>query len=240
LRDSEAWLLGSRDHGVHLILEVLNLSRATNSLGSVAIAQRAIAEAACFANQRTAFGKPVIEHPLMRKQFEERLETLRDAFALAWESVARLNEVWRQKWPYSDRYHLFRLVAHLAKYWTSDAAPQIARWAMEVHGALGVLAEFPAERWFREAMVLTIWEGTCHRQILDGLEVMERKGAHRLLFEHVRQAADPAGLESIRRRVEAHLAQPAAQREAGAEEIFQDLARFTARAVRNAAVPAVV
>ncbi len=95
----------------------------------------------------------------------------------------RLNEVWREKPPYSDRYHLFRLVAHLAKYWTSDIAPQIARWAMEVHGALGVLAEFPVERWFREAMVLTIWEGTCHRQILDGLEVMERKGAHRLLFE---------------------------------------------------------
>ena len=73
--------------------------------------------------------------------------------------------MWREKPPYSDRYHLFRLVAHLAKYWTSDIAPQIARWAMEVHGALGVLAEFPVERWFREAMVLTIWEGTCHRPV---------------------------------------------------------------------------
>jgi alkylation response protein AidB-like acyl-CoA dehydrogenase len=237
LRDSEAWLLGSREHGVHLILEVLNLSRATNSVGSAAIAQRALAEAAGFAQQRIAFGKPVLQHPLLRKQFDEHVETLQDAFALGWESVVRLNEVWREKMPYSDRYRLFRLIAHLAKYWTSDVAPDIARWAMEVHGALGVLAEFPVERWFREAMVLTIWEGTCHRQILDGLEVMERKGAHRLLFDHLRATADPSGLEDMRRSVEAHLALPQAQREAGAEEMFRDLAMFMARAVRHAAVP---
>jgi acyl-CoA dehydrogenase len=240
LRASEAWLLGSQDRGVHLILEVLNLSRATNALGSMAIAQRALAESADFARQRIAFGQPVVDHPLMRKQFDERIETLQDGFALAWESVVRLNQVWREKAPYSDRYHLFRLVAHMAKYWTSDIAPQMARWAMEVHGALGVLAEFPVERWFREAMVLTIWEGTCHRQILDGLEVMERKNAHRLLFDQLRDAADPADLAAMRRRVEDQLLLPQARREAGAEEIFRELAIFTARTVRRAAVPAEV
>jgi acyl-CoA dehydrogenase len=240
LRASEAWLLGSQDRGVNLILEVLNLSRATNALGSMAIAQRALAESADFARQRIAFGQPVFDHPLMHKQFDERIETLQDGFALAWESVVRLNQVWREKAPYSDRYHLFRLVAHMAKYWTSDIAPQMARWAMEVHGALGVLAEFPVERWFREAMVLTIWEGTCHRQILDGLEVMERKGAHRLLFDQLRDAADPADLAAMRRRVEDHLLLPQARREAGAEEIFRELAIFTARTVRRAAVPAEV
>jgi acyl-CoA dehydrogenase len=239
LRDSEAWQLGAGHPGVHLILEVLNLSRATNSMGSVAIAQRAMAEAAGFASRRIAFGKPVIDQPLLRKQFDERLELLQDASALAWESVQRLNEVWRQKPPYSDRYHLFRLIAHLAKYWTSDVAPGFARWAMEVHGALGVLAEFPVERWFREAMVLTIWEGTCHRQILDGMEVMERKGAHRLLFEHLRGAADPGALAAMERRVETHLALPQAQREAGAEEVFRDLARFVAATVQHG-VPAAV
>ena len=239
LRDSEAWLLGSREHGVHLILEVLNLSRATNAMGSAAIVQRALLEAADFAGQRVAFGKPVLEHPLLRKQFARHLDTLQDAFALAWESITRLDEVWREKPPYSDRYHLFRLVAHLAKYWTSDVAPQVARWAMEVHGALGVLAEFPVERWFREAMVLTIWEGTCHRQILDGMEVMERKGAHRLLFDQLREAgADAAELEAVQQRVAAHLALRQDEREAGAEEMFRELAMFTARSVRRVAVPA--
>ncbi len=236
---SEAWLLGSQDRGVHLILEVLNLSRVTNSVGSAAIAQRALAEAADFAANRVAFGKPVLEQPLLRKQFAEHVETLQNAFALGWESVVRFDEVWREKVPHSDRYHLFRLVAHLAKYWTSDVAPQVARWAMEAHGALGVLAEFPVERWFREAMVLTIWEGTCHRQILDGLEVMERKGAHRFLFDHLAGVADPAALANMRRRVEEHLALPQEMREAGAEELFRDLAMFVAHAVRAAGIAAV-
>jgi hypothetical protein len=86
-------------------------------------------------------------------------------------------------------------------------------------------------------MVLTIWEGTCHRQILDGLEVMERKGAHSFLFQHLRDSADPIDLAEMRRRVEAHLALPQPQREAGAEEMFRELAIFTARTVRHAAVP---
>jgi hypothetical protein len=87
-------------------------------------------------------------------------------------------------------------------------------------------------------MVLTIWEGTCHRQILDGLEVMERKSAHRLLFEELRESADPTNLAEVRRRVEDHLALPQAEREARAEEMFRELAIFTARTVRHAAVPA--
>jgi hypothetical protein len=72
------------------------------------------------------------------------------------------------------------------------------------------------------------------------MEVMERKGAHRLLFEQLRDAADPIDLAEMRRRVEAHLALPQTQREAGAEEMFRALAIFTARTVRHAAVLQVI
>ena len=233
LRDSEAYLLGPSDRGIHLILEVLNLSRVANSLGSVAVAQRAMAEALAFAERRSAFGKVLLEHPLLRKQFEERLRALKAAFALAWESAQRLDQVWRENRPDSQRYHLFRLVAHLAKYWTAELAVQIAKWAMEVHGGLGALQEYPVERWFREAMIYAIWEGTCHRQILDGLEVMERKGAHRLLFEYLAGWADAQRLRELEARVERHLALPPAEKEAGAEELFRDLAVFTAEVLRD-------
>jgi hypothetical protein len=54
---------------------------------------------------------------------------------------------------------------------------------MEVHVGLGTLQEFRAERWLREAVILAIWEGPSDRQILDGLEVMERKRAHHLLLQ---------------------------------------------------------
>lgn len=233
LRESEAWLLRSKDqthfgNGIYLILEVLNASRVANSLGSVALAQRAMADAHSFAQNRIVFGKPLIEQPLMRRQFEDRLRQFRAASKLAWKSLDLLNEVWQEKPPYSDRFHLFRLIAHLAKYWTAELAVQTAKWAMEVHGGLGTLQEFRTERWLREAMILAIWEGPSHRQILDALEVMERKHAHRILLQSLSGAIAASDLEAMEARVEAHLALPREEKEAGAEALVAQLAAFTA------------
>jgi len=228
LRQSEGWLLGQAEHGIYLILEVLNLSRVANSVGSVALAQRAVADAYSFAERRTAFGKPIIEHPLLRRQFEDRLRGLRAASRLAWEAVSLLDKVWQEKPPYSESYHLFRLVAHLAKYWTAEFALQTAKWTMEVHGGVGTLQEYRVERWLREAMILAIWEGTSHRQMLDGLEVMQRKGAHRLLFQHLAGKAPEAQLREMEARVERQLGLPEVEREATLERLFSDLASLTA------------
>ena len=228
LRDSEGYLLGPADSGIYLILEVLNLSRVANAVVSVALAQRAIAEALAYAECRTAFRKHIIEHPLLQHQFEIRLRDLRSAFALAWESVQLLNQVWTEQPPYSDRYHLFRLVAHLAKYWTAEFAVDTAKWAMEVHGGLGVLAEQGVERWFREAMILAIWEGTSHRQILDGLEVMERKQAHKMLFSQLAEIAPAEELQHLETEVQQLLGLPVEQKETQAEAVFRRLAAFTA------------
>jgi acyl-CoA dehydrogenase len=228
LKGSEGYLLGSADSGIYLILEVLNLSRVANSVVSVALAQRAMADALSYAEQRAAFGKRIVDHPLLRQQFENRLKALRSAFALAWDAVQLLNDVWMERPPYSDRYHLFRLVAHLAKYWTAEFAVDTAKWAMEVHGGLGVLAEYGAERWLREAMILAIWEGTSHRQILDGLEVMERKQAHKMLFRRLAETAPSKELQDMESEVEQHLKLPAEEKEALAEPLFRRLAAFTA------------
>ncbi|HWC17142.1 MAG TPA: acyl-CoA dehydrogenase family protein, partial [Terriglobales bacterium] len=234
LRQSKAWLLNvgnqiQSGNGIYLILEVLNVSRVANSLGSVALAQRAMADALSFAQNRMVFGKPLIEQPLMQRQFDERLRYLRGAAKLAWKSLELLNEVWQERPPYSDRYHFFRLVTHLAKYWTAEIAVQTAKWAMEVYGGLGTLQEFRAERWLREAMILAIWEGPAHRQILDALEVMERKHAHRSLFQAL--SGEASDLEAMKERVERHLALPRDAREAGGEALMSQLAAFTADAL---------
>lgn len=202
LQDSEAYLLGTPEQGIYLILETLNLSRVANSIGSVALMQRALANAANFAGQRIAFGKPIRAHPLLRRQFEEWMQLHQQSFYLAWEAVQLLDAVWREKHPYPSRYHLFRLIAHLAKYYTAEMAVQTAKWAIEVHGGMGVLAEYGVERWLREAMILPIWEGTPQRQILDGLEAMERKNAHKLLFDHLAPFAEPEAYEMTRSQVE--------------------------------------
>src|SRR6185295_12873348 len=231
LRDSEAYLLGRQEWGIYLILESLNLSRVGNIAGSVALAQRALADALTFAEQRVAFGKPIIEHPLLRRQFEERVAQLRHARALMWETIQLLDEVWQEKPRYSDRYHLFRLVTHLAKYWTAELAVQFAKWNMEVHGGMGVLSEYSAERWLREAMILPIWEGTPHRQMLDGLEVMERKHAHEMLFAYLAPLADQEDLNRMSSLLNQHLQLPAEEKEAGIEPVFRELAAFTARSL---------
>jgi len=228
LRDSQGFLLGTAESGIYLLLEVLNLSRVANSVVSVALAQRAMADALNYAECRTAFGKRILDHPLLRHQFEVRLQTLRSAFALAWEAVQLLNEVWMEKPPYSDRYHLFRLVAHLAKYWTAEFAVHTAKWAMEVHGGLGTLAEQGIERWLREAMILAIWEGTSHRQILDGLEVMDRQQAHQMLFDELVRIPSVEGVTEMRTEVQNHLSLPQDQKETHAEWLFRRLAIFTA------------
>jgi len=235
LKESEGYLLGTADAGIYMILEVLNLSRVANSVVSVALAQRAMADALSYAEKRTAFGKRIVEHPLLLRQFEERMKGLRAAFALAWEAVRLLDDVWMEKPPYSERYQLFRLVAHLAKYWTAEFAVDTAKWAMEVHGGLGVLAEYGAERWLREAMILAIWEGTSHRQILDGMEVMERKRAHKLLFGRLEEHALSREVEEMEEEVERHLRLPVEEREAGSEGVFRRLAIFTAETLARGA-----
>jgi hypothetical protein len=104
---------------------------------------------------------------------------------------------------------------------------------MEVLGGLGVLGEYHAERWLREAMILAIWEGTSHRQILDGLEVMERKQAHRLLFKRLEGAAPAQELKDMESCVERLLSLPVNEKEANAEEVFRRLAAFTADTLKT-------
>lgn len=228
LQDAQAWLLGEPEQGIYLIMEVLNLSRVANSLGSVALMQRAVAEVVGFRMHRQVFSRPLIRQPLMRRQLDERLACLRQCFGLAWKAAELLDAVWLERPPYSREYRLFRLVAHLAKYWTAEQAVQTAKWAMEAHGGVGVLAEFGVERLLREAMILCIWEGTSHRQMLDALELMARDGTHEQLFAHLE---NPPGTEAQRRSIEGLLAGNDASRCAGIEPVFRELAAWTARAL---------
>jgi alkylation response protein AidB-like acyl-CoA dehydrogenase len=228
LRDSEAYLLGKAEEGVYLILEVLNISRMANSMGSVALAQRAISDALRHAETRIAFGKRIVDHPMLRQQFEERMRDLRAAFALAWEAAQLLNEVWQERPPYSPRYQVFRLLAHLAKYHTAEFAVQTAKWSMEVHGGLGVLEEFGVERWLREAMILAIWEGTAHRQLLDALEVIHRKQAHHGLLDRLQRSGSSPELKELVNEIDKHLKLPEPERERTWEPLATRLAKQTA------------
>ena len=68
-------------------------------------------------------------------------------------------------------------------------------------------------------------------QMLDGLEVMQRKNAHRLLFQHLAGKAPEAQLREMEARVERQLGLPEVDREGTLESLFSDLASFTAQAL---------
>jgi alkylation response protein AidB-like acyl-CoA dehydrogenase len=234
LEGSEAVAVGDPGQGIYLIMEVLNVSRVANAIASTALLQRALSETLGFARDRVVFGHPLIEQPLFRHQFEERYERFRDASELAWAAAAELDAVWRETPPYSQRYHRFRLLAHLAKYWAAEQAVVGARWAIEAHGGNGLIVDYGVERLLREALVLSVWEGTPHRQMLDGLGVMAREGAHRDLIGWL---GDPPGADSQRAAIEALLARPRAEREAGVEPVFGGFAAWVAGALRAKRCP---
>lgn len=234
LTGSEAWLLGSADTGIYLIMEALNISRVANSIAAAALLQRALAEAVQFARERRAFGRVVAEQPLFRRQIDAWGTSLRECFALAWAAADELDAVWREEPPYSSRYHRFRLLAHLAKLHTAEQAVQCAKWAMEAHGGNGAIADFGVERLLREAMILSIWEGTPHRQMLDGLEVMQRQQAHETLIDWL---GDPAGADAQRAAIERLLGQGSEDAQASLEPVFREFAAWTARALAERLPP---
>jgi len=82
-------------------------------------------------------------------------------------------------------------------------------------------------------MILAIWEGTSHRQMLDGLEVIERKNGHRLLLQHLRGKASDSALRAMEARVDRQLGLDEIEREGTLEDLFDDLASFTANALLN-------
>lgn len=172
--NAEAYLIGEARQGIYYIMEVLNFSRVANSIGVVAHGLHALAQAYRFAQQRRLFGRFLVDQPLFRHELAHHYTQLKWAGALAWLTEQWLETVWLEKPPYSERYAIFRLLTHLAKFWTAKVALRAAQWNLEIWAGLGTLMEFPPERFVRELLVTDIWEGTRHRHLLDAWEVLRR------------------------------------------------------------------
>lgn len=229
LHQSEAYLVGEAHHGIYYILEVLNFSRVANAIGVVAHGLHAIAQAYRFAQQRRVFGQFLVEQPLFRAEIERHYQRLRWAGALAWLSEQWLETVWLEKPPYSQRYAVFRLLTHVAKFWTAQVALEAAQWSVEIWGGLGILGEFPVERFVRELMVTNIWEGTRHRHLLDGWEVLQRYNLLDVLptLWDVR-GVDPSLLEDLSAALQKPLEEIALQIEPLLGRLAQAIGQITA------------
>jgi len=184
---SEALLLGAPEKGVYYTLENLMVSRLANSVAALGIARKAYLEAYYYAQARTAFGRRLIDHPLVRRDLLDLEVAIEGSLALTFRAIEGFQQAWTDQPPYHPTYHFARLLAHITKNVTADMAAEVTRAAMELHGGLGFLREFPVERWHREALITPIWEGPSNIQALDLLEVIAKKGAHKLLLEDVQR-----------------------------------------------------
>lgn len=230
LRASEAYLLCAEGKGIYALLDVLNMSRAANSIAAAALMQRALADVMAYARMRMVFGRPLAEQPLMARQISDWTRALSGVVALAW-AAATAVDIWPAGEAVRSTQPADRLLVHLAKYWTAEQAVLAAKWAMEAHGGMGVLAEFGIERWLREAMILAIWEGPPQRQCLDAMEVMRHKQAHELLLHWLAEWMPEVDRSQLLGQIAQVLAQPQEQQDMEAERVVRALAQATALAL---------
>ena len=184
--NSEAYLIGEKDKGIYYIMDTLNVSRIANSVGALGIARKAYLEAYYYSQIRSSFGKPLIEHPLIRKDLLDMEIAIEGAMALTFKAISEFQKCWKDQPPYSENYHYSRLLTHISKNLTAEVSAYVTKSTMEIHGGLGFLEEYPIERLHREALITSIWEGTSNIQALDMLEAIIKKKAHEQLLKDMK------------------------------------------------------
>ncbi|MEJ2304210.1 MAG: acyl-CoA dehydrogenase family protein [Anaerolineales bacterium] len=175
---SQAHLVGEAGLGIYYTLENLTVSRLANAVGAMGLARKAHLEAVFRVHHRQAFGKRLVEHPLIRWDLTDLAVRTAGGLSLVFHAIDAFDRAWKETPPYTLAYHYARFLSHLAKNRSAEHAAAATRLGMELFGALGFMEEYAISRLHREALVTAIWEGTSNIQALDMLEAMHKKGAH--------------------------------------------------------------
>jgi acyl-CoA dehydrogenase len=167
-------------------METLTVSRIANAVGALGIARKAYLEAYYYSQIRSSFGKRLIEHPLIRRDLLDMEIAIEGATALTFKTINEFQKSWKDQPPYTNNYHYARLLTHISKNITAEVSAYVTKMAMEIHGGIGFLEEYPIERLHREALITPIWEGTSNIQALDMLEAIFKKNAHEQLLKDMK------------------------------------------------------
>ncbi|MBI5564332.1 MAG: acyl-CoA dehydrogenase family protein [Chloroflexi bacterium] len=202
---AQAFLVGQKELGIYYTLENLTVSRLANAAGAMGLARKAQLESLFRTQARSAFGKPIIDHPLVRYDLTDLAVRIAGGLALLFHAVAWFDRVWRETPPYSERYHYARFLSHLLKNRTAEHGAAATQLAMELFGGIGFLDDFPIARLHRESLVTIIWEGTSNIQALDMLEAIRKKSAHESFLDEMLPMLDRANTpeaKQTRRKIE--------------------------------------
>jgi alkylation response protein AidB-like acyl-CoA dehydrogenase len=148
-RVPEENLLGPRGKGFHQFLETLDGGRIGVSAMGVGLAQGALDEALAYAKERRAFGQPISKFQTIQAKLADLSTEIEAARLLTYKAA------WLK-----DQGRNFRLVAAQAKLKTGRLAVKASEEAVQIHGGYGYIEEYPVCRFYRDAKILTIGEGT--------------------------------------------------------------------------------
>lgn len=178
-QDAVGWRLGEEGEGIRHILKIGGMTRLDCALGSHGLMRRAFSVAIYHAHQRQAFGKPLIEQPLMRQTLSRMALCLEGQTAL----LFRLARAWEQRREAKEALWA-RLFTPAAKFAVCKQGIPFVAEAMEVLGGMGYCEESELPRLYREMPVNSIWEGSGNIMCLDVLRVLTKQhGVYDVLSE---------------------------------------------------------
>jgi len=165
-----AWaqLVGEEGRGVSIIIEMVRHTRLDCAWGAASTLRHAVAEATHHANYRAAFGKRLIEQPLMKNVLADLCLESEAATAMVMRLARGFDEAARDE----AQMKFTRLVTAIAKYWITKRTMIAVGEAMECLGGNGYVEESALPRLYRDAPVNSIWEGCGNVQCLDVLRAV--------------------------------------------------------------------
>jgi alkylation response protein AidB-like acyl-CoA dehydrogenase len=143
-------VVGAVNEGFKVLMDTYDHARIGVAAQGVGIAQAAFEKALNYAIQRETFGQPLIAHGIITEKIADMYMRLQ---------AARLLTYWAATLADKGRPE-FVVAASLAKAYATEAAEWIARQAIQIHGGYGVDFETGVERYLRDAIITTIYEGT--------------------------------------------------------------------------------
>ena len=235
--DTVAWLVGDEGRGVSQILAMGVMTRLDCALGTSALMRQALSQALHHTAQRAAFGKRLIEQPLMKNVLADLALESEAATALA----LRLARAFDRQGDEQERL-LARVLTPIAKFWICKRAAAFGQEAMECLGGNGYVeeqGEGVMARIYREMPVNSIWEGAANIQALDLLRAL-RSGpvADALMHETAAARAAHAAVAQLGEQVRAGLDEPTD--EAQARRLARDVALLVQAALLHASSPEAV
>src|SRR3979411_1364196 len=190
LEGAVAYLVGEAERGLTQMMEQVNLSRLSHGVRAAAMMRRCVNEAMVCARSRTAFGKTVIEYPLLRRQLLKIAIPTEQSLSMFLFTASAMD---RANAGSKEAEGILRILTPLLKFRACRDNIPVATGSMEVRGGNGYIEEWVHARLVRDAHIGVLWEGTSNINALDIVKrAVGKSRAHLILGAALRRRLSEA------------------------------------------------